>query len=139
MFKAGTTYYISHSTKCCYLSIINSTLWFTTHMANTHFRSVADLIYMIEHKGLCDEWTVCYMSFYFTLGYTFSSPKWRSDPQEKIHQITNTYPNHTADAFYYPRLKSLPPIAKVSISLVNSYQGGWATSNFEYIYSQNAS
>lgn len=51
------------------------------------------------------------------IGYTFSSPRWRSDPVEEITKITSQYPNHTADAFYYPQSPSLPPIATITVTL----------------------
>lgn len=31
-----------------------------------------------------------------------------------VTQITSSSPSHPANSFYYPRLKSLPPIAKVT-------------------------
>lgn len=56
-------------------------------------------------------------------GYTFSSPRWGSDPQEVITELTSSYPNHTADAFYYPHLASLPPIARVTVQLQQLFYG----------------
>ena len=60
---------------------------------------------------------------YILPGFTFSSPRRRSDPQEVITEITNLYPNRSADAFYYPKLAALPPIARVQIKLIRTLRG----------------
>uniref|UniRef100_G3PVQ7 Spondin 2b, extracellular matrix protein n=1 Tax=Gasterosteus aculeatus TaxID=69293 RepID=G3PVQ7_GASAC len=52
-------------------------------------------------------------------GFTFSSPNFQTIPQDKITQITSSFPNHPASSFYYPRLKHLPPIAKVMLTRMN--------------------
>ncbi|XP_077589543.1 spondin-2b [Stigmatopora nigra] len=49
-------------------------------------------------------------------GFTFSSPNFETMPQDKITQITSSFPSHPANSFYYPRLKHLPPIAKVTLT-----------------------
>ncbi|XP_056133548.1 spondin-2b [Lampris incognitus] len=49
-------------------------------------------------------------------GFTFSSPNFETIPQEKVTQITSSLPNHPANSFYYPRLKHLPPMAKVTLT-----------------------
>ncbi|KAG7280883.1 hypothetical protein CRUP_035193 [Coryphaenoides rupestris] len=46
-------------------------------------------------------------------GFTFSSPNYETIPQDKVMQITSSFPSHPANSFFYPRLKSLPPIAKL--------------------------
>ncbi|XP_049604030.1 spondin-2b isoform X3 [Syngnathus scovelli] len=51
-------------------------------------------------------------------GFTFSSPNFETMPQDKITQITSSFPNHPANSFYYPRLKHLPPIAKVTLTKI---------------------
>lgn len=47
-------------------------------------------------------------------GFTFSSPNFATIPQDTVTEITSSSPSHPANSFYYPRLKSLPPIAKVT-------------------------
>ncbi|KAM5193577.1 spondin-2 [Mantella aurantiaca] len=49
-------------------------------------------------------------------GFTFSSPNYATIPQGTITEITSSSPNHPANSFFYPRLKSLPPIAKVTFT-----------------------
>ncbi|XP_018410261.1 PREDICTED: spondin-2 [Nanorana parkeri] len=49
-------------------------------------------------------------------GFTFSSPNYATIPQGTVTEITSSLPNHPANSFFYPRLKSLPPIAKVTFT-----------------------
>ncbi|MBN3286622.1 SPON2 protein, partial [Polyodon spathula] len=49
-------------------------------------------------------------------GFTFSSPNFATIPQDTVTQITSSFPSHPANSFYYPRLKHLPPIARVTIT-----------------------
>ncbi|XP_007896175.1 spondin-2b [Callorhinchus milii] len=49
-------------------------------------------------------------------GFTFSSPNFATIPQETITQITSSSPNHPANSFFYPRLKHLPPMARVTLT-----------------------
>lgn len=35
-----------------------------------------------------------------------------------LPQITSSCPSHPANSFFYPRLKSLPPIAKVTLTKI---------------------
>lgn len=49
-------------------------------------------------------------------GFTFSSPNYATIPQGTVTQISSSTPNHPANSFFYPRLKSLPPIAKVTFT-----------------------
>ncbi|MBN3305575.1 spondin-2b [Amia ocellicauda] len=51
-------------------------------------------------------------------GFTFSSPNFETIPQEKVTEITSSFPSHPANSFYYPRLKHLPPIARVTITKI---------------------
>uniref|UniRef100_A0A8B9K766 Spondin-2 n=2 Tax=Astyanax mexicanus TaxID=7994 RepID=A0A8B9K766_ASTMX len=55
-------------------------------------------------------------------GFTFSSPNFETIPQDKVMQITSSFPSHPANSFYYPRLKHLPPIAKVTLTKIKSNQ-----------------
>ncbi|XP_012519113.1 PREDICTED: spondin-2 [Propithecus coquereli] len=48
-------------------------------------------------------------------GFTFSSPNFATIPQDTVTEITSSSPSHPANSFYYPRLKSLPPIARVTL------------------------
>ncbi|XP_054109542.1 spondin-2 isoform X1 [Callithrix jacchus] len=48
-------------------------------------------------------------------GFTFSSPNFATIPQDKVTEITSSSPSHPANSFYYPRLKALPPIARVTL------------------------
>ncbi|XP_010856024.1 PREDICTED: spondin-2, partial [Bison bison bison] len=48
-------------------------------------------------------------------GFTFSSPNFATVPQDTVTEITASSPSHPANSFYYPRLKALPPIAKVTL------------------------
>ncbi|XP_058157799.1 spondin-2 [Dasypus novemcinctus] len=48
-------------------------------------------------------------------GFTFSSPNFATIPQAPVTAITASSPSHPANSFYYPRLKSLPPIARVTL------------------------
>ncbi|KAG8453366.1 hypothetical protein GDO86_000124, partial [Hymenochirus boettgeri] len=49
-------------------------------------------------------------------GFTFSSPNFATIPQGTVTEITASSPSHPANSFYYPRLKTLPPIAKVTFT-----------------------
>ncbi|XP_068131683.1 spondin-2 isoform X2 [Hyperolius riggenbachi] len=49
-------------------------------------------------------------------GFTFSSPNYATIPQGTVTEITSSSPNHPANSFFYPRLKRLPPIAKVTFT-----------------------
>ncbi|XP_059919705.1 spondin-2b [Gadus macrocephalus] len=51
-------------------------------------------------------------------GFTFSSPNYETIPQDKVMQITSSSPSHPANSFFYPRLKHLPPIAKVTLTKI---------------------
>nr|XP_003411396.1 spondin-2 [Loxodonta africana] len=48
-------------------------------------------------------------------GFTFSSPNFATIPQDTVTEITSSFPSHPANSFYYPRLKSLPPMARVNL------------------------
>lgn len=48
-------------------------------------------------------------------GFTFSSPNFATIPQDTVTEITASSPNHPANSFFYPRLKALPPIARVTL------------------------
>ncbi|XP_004617501.2 spondin-2 [Sorex araneus] len=48
-------------------------------------------------------------------GFTFSAPNFATIPQEPVTEITSSSPSHPANSFYYPRLKALPPIARVTL------------------------
>ncbi|KAM9237466.1 spondin-2 isoform 1-T1 [Dugong dugon] len=48
-------------------------------------------------------------------GFTFSSPNFATIPQDTVTEITSSFPSHPANSFYYPKLKSLPPMARVSL------------------------
>ncbi|OWK13683.1 hypothetical protein Celaphus_00017227, partial [Cervus elaphus hippelaphus] len=48
-------------------------------------------------------------------GFTFSSPNFATVPQDTVTEITASSPSHPANSFYYPRLKALPPIARVTL------------------------
>jgi spondin-2 len=52
-------------------------------------------------------------------GLTFSAPKWASDPQVAIRQITPRWPSHYAGSFFNPDLKKLPSIGKYSFFKVS--------------------
>ncbi|MEE6462783.1 hypothetical protein FKM82_001699 [Ascaphus truei] len=49
-------------------------------------------------------------------GFTFSSPNFATIPQATVTEITSSSPSHPANSFFYPRLKRLPPIAKVTFT-----------------------
>uniref|UniRef100_A0AC11CXX3 Uncharacterized protein n=1 Tax=Ovis aries TaxID=9940 RepID=A0AC11CXX3_SHEEP len=49
-------------------------------------------------------------------GFTFSSPNFATVPQDTVTEITASSPSHPANSFYYPRLKALPPIARVVLA-----------------------
>lgn len=55
-------------------------------------------------------------------GFTFTSPNWASMPQEKIFKITNTFPDHRANSFYYPDLEELPHIGQLKFELLTEYR-----------------
>uniref|UniRef100_A0AAZ3NVF9 Spondin 2b, extracellular matrix protein n=1 Tax=Oncorhynchus tshawytscha TaxID=74940 RepID=A0AAZ3NVF9_ONCTS len=52
-------------------------------------------------------------------GFTFSSPNFETIPQDKVTQITSSSPNHPANSCYYPRLKNLTPMGKVTLTKIN--------------------
>ncbi|GFT53566.1 spondin-2 [Nephila pilipes] len=47
-------------------------------------------------------------------GYTFTSPKWATDPRSRISPIRSRYPKHPASSFFYPELEKLPRLALVT-------------------------
>lgn len=53
-------------------------------------------------------------------GFTFSSPNFETIPQDAVTQITSSIPSHPASSFYYPRLKHLPPIGKVTLTKIKN-------------------
>lgn len=55
-------------------------------------------------------------------GYTYTSPKWASRPQETMFHITSQYPNHRANSFYYPELKELPTIGYMKFDLLTDFK-----------------
>ncbi|CAB1325150.1 unnamed protein product [Coregonus sp. 'balchen'] len=55
-------------------------------------------------------------------GFTFSSPNFETIPQDKVTQITSSSPSHPANSFYYPRLKNLPPMGKVTLTKTKNNQ-----------------
>lgn len=54
-------------------------------------------------------------------GFTFTAPKWSSNPPMKITQITSQFPNHQANSFFYPSLRKLPRIAYVQFVKTREY------------------
>ncbi|KAG8175410.1 hypothetical protein JTE90_012203 [Oedothorax gibbosus] len=46
-------------------------------------------------------------------GYTFSSPKWATEPRSPISHIRSRFPDHPANSFFYPEMENLPRIAYV--------------------------
>ncbi|XP_021707923.1 spondin-2 [Aedes aegypti] len=56
-------------------------------------------------------------------GLTFTSPKWPTNPPGVIEKITARYPNHFASSFFYPEIKHLPAIAKVTFTKLHEYHG----------------
>lgn len=55
-------------------------------------------------------------------GFTFTSPKWASRPQENMYQITNHFPNHRASSFHYPDIQRLPDIGHFRFELLTDYK-----------------
>ncbi|CAH1257651.1 SPON2 [Branchiostoma lanceolatum] len=49
-------------------------------------------------------------------GFTFTSPNWATVPQEPVFQISSKFPNHPANSFYYPNLRKLPALARVTLT-----------------------
>ncbi|CAL1264985.1 unnamed protein product [Larinioides sclopetarius] len=47
-------------------------------------------------------------------GYTFTSPKWATDPRSRISPIQSRQPKHPASSFFYPELEKLPRIGYIS-------------------------
>ena len=45
----------------------------------------------------------------------------KSDPQQKIHRITNTFPNNPASPFYAPR--PMTPLARLTIRRIHPKPG----------------
>uniref|UniRef100_A0A8D0KNV4 Spondin-2 n=1 Tax=Salvator merianae TaxID=96440 RepID=A0A8D0KNV4_SALMN len=48
-------------------------------------------------------------------GFTFSSPNFATIPQDTVTEITCSSPSHPANSFYYPKLKHLPPLARITL------------------------
>ncbi|XP_016083786.1 spondin-2 [Ornithorhynchus anatinus] len=59
-------------------------------------------------------------------GFTFSSPNFATIPQDTVTEITSSSPSHPANSFYYPKLKSLPPIARVTLFKLQQNRMGFA-------------
>ncbi|XP_039437929.1 spondin-2 [Culex pipiens pallens] len=56
-------------------------------------------------------------------GLTFTSPKWPTNPPNVIEKITARYPKHFASSFFYPEIKHLPTIARVTFEKLHEYYG----------------
>ncbi|GIX74090.1 spondin-2 [Caerostris extrusa] len=54
-------------------------------------------------------------------GYTFTSPKWATDPRSRISPIRSRYPKHPASSFFYPELEKLPRLASVAFYKVKEF------------------
>lgn len=61
-------------------------------------------------------------------GFTFSSPIFKTMPQENISEITPKSPNHDASSFYYEDKKNLPAIAYYRFQKIKEYVGVKETS-----------
>ncbi|EPY72822.1 spondin-2 precursor [Camelus ferus] len=59
-------------------------------------------------------------------GFTFSSPNFATIPQDTVTEITASSPSHPANSFYYPRLKALPPMARVTLVRLRQGPRGFA-------------
>lgn len=46
-----------------------------------------------------------------TIGLTFTSPNWATEPRSEVKRLTPRQPNHPASSFYYSDRETLPPIA----------------------------
>lgn len=55
-------------------------------------------------------------------GLTFTSPNWVASPSEPVYPLSPRHPPHSASAFYYSNMTSLPPIAKVYLTKVAEYR-----------------
>lgn len=55
-------------------------------------------------------------------GLTFTSPDWESEPRETIYRLSPNKPPHSASAFYYKNMTSLPPIARVYLIKTAEYR-----------------
>ncbi|XP_069060281.1 spondin-2 isoform X1 [Pleurodeles waltl] len=62
-------------------------------------------------------------------GFTFSSPNYATIPQSTVTQITSSSPSHPANSFFYPRLKHLPPLAKVTLTKLKGKQAVLSPTN----------
>ena len=56
------------------------------------------------------------------MGYTFTAPNWPEEVPKPVTVITSTEPHHDANSFYYPNLKKLPTIARITFAKVKSLQ-----------------
>ncbi|GFU57469.1 spondin-2 [Trichonephila clavipes] len=54
-------------------------------------------------------------------GYTFTSPKWATDPRSRISPIRSHYPKHPASSFFYPELEKLPRLASVTFHKLKEF------------------
>ncbi|GFR04505.1 spondin-2 [Trichonephila clavata] len=54
-------------------------------------------------------------------GYTFTSPKWATDPRSRISPIRSRYPKHPASSFFYPELEKLPRLAFVTFHKLKEF------------------
>ncbi|KAH3787653.1 spondin-2-like [Dreissena polymorpha] len=55
-------------------------------------------------------------------GLTFTAPDWPSVPREAIYRLSPMKPAHSASAFYYPNMTSLPSIGKVFLTKVAEFR-----------------
>ncbi|KAL1122706.1 hypothetical protein AAG570_003033, partial [Ranatra chinensis] len=55
-------------------------------------------------------------------GFTFTAPKWVTDPQGVAYRITSHFPAHPAGSFYYPYINKLPPIATFQFIKMREYE-----------------
>lgn len=55
-------------------------------------------------------------------GLTFTSPDWPSEPRELVYQLSPNKPAHSASAFFYNNMTSLPPIARVYLTKIAEYR-----------------
>lgn len=61
-------------------------------------------------------------------GFTFSAPIFKTNPQDKISEITPGFHGHEASSFYYENQKRLPAIAYYRFHKIKEYVGVKETS-----------
>ncbi|CAN7940446.1 unnamed protein product, partial [Ixodes hexagonus] len=72
-------------------------------------------------------------------GFTFTAPRWASQPAVNISRISSRWPTHPAGSFYYPELERLPRIGYFQFRKLREYALAWERVNKKDVGGEEAS